>query len=372
MRMRRRALRASRGRGGRARRGSRSRAAARLCAAPGMVRPAARLWPAPGSADERVDHLVEHVPGLSAVGDHALPVALPPVEPRHGVVPVPLEHVPPVEHAVVVDEEHVARAHGATGDVLLRHRVDVLQVPGVQGAEVPGVDVRHADLGHRARAPVPQVARVVVHVAEPHGAARLGVPRHGRLAALDGLQPVGVAVRAVDHLEVHVELGGDDGGHEALEEVHGAILERAEGPEEVEVEVGHRDAHLAVVELLEHLRVQVPEDGRPVGDEELAALHRRGLEAHKGAIGGRLLLGGLVVKANVVLGEGLLVHLLVDRVLGGGEGAEARGVDGVQARVEPHGVVEGPEPLLVLHQVKAPEPERAVVAEETAEAVRVV
>lgn len=64
-----------------------------------------------------------------------------------------------------------------------------------------------------------------------------------------------------------------------------------------------------VVELLEDLCLHVAENLGPVGDEELATALSGGVEANKGTICGRLLECRLIVEANVVLGEGLLVHL---------------------------------------------------------------
>mmetsp|Transcript_25278 Transcript_25278/g.51450 ORF Transcript_25278/g.51450 Transcript_25278/m.51450 type:complete len:210 (+) Transcript_25278:465-1094(+) len=172
---------------------------------------------------------------------------------------------------------------------------------------------------------------------------------------LDRLQPHLLPVCPVDHVEVHVELGGDDRGDEALEEVGERLLERPGAREEVEVQVRHRNAHLAVVEVLENLRVHVAEDLGAISDEELAAALGRRAEAHERSIRGGLLEGALIVEANVVLAQRLLVHLLVHSVLGGEEGAEARGVDGVEARRQPQHLPHATEALRVLGHVKVSE-----------------
>jgi hypothetical protein len=131
-------------------------------------------------------------------------------------------------------------------------------------------------------------------------------------------------------------------------------------------------AHLVLVEALEHVGAHVAEDRGAVGDEELAAAHGRGHEANKRAVRRGLLRRRLVVQADVVAGEGLLVDLLVDSILGRGEGAQARRVDRVEAWREAHRVVKGAEADLVLHQVKALEPDRAVLLEQGAEAASVL
>ena len=92
---------------------------------------------------------------------------------------------------------------------------------------------------------------MVVHVAEPHGAPRLRVPVDRRLRALDGLQPHGVAVGAPDHVEVHVELGRDGLGDLDAHGLHRVLLGGAgQHPQRARVQVGHRDAHLALLQQL--------------------------------------------------------------------------------------------------------------------------
>mmetsp|Transcript_6295 Transcript_6295/g.16082 ORF Transcript_6295/g.16082 Transcript_6295/m.16082 type:complete len:262 (+) Transcript_6295:189-974(+) len=253
--------------------------------------------------DQRVDNLVQEVARLATIRDRGRLVTLPAVEPAHGVVTIALEDVTAVEHPVIVAQQHLAFLHRAARDVLLRHLVDVVERLGVDLGEIPHEDVGHAHLWHCARPAVSQVARVVVYVAEPQRAARLGVAVYGRLLALDRLQPVRLAVRAVQHLEVHVELGGDHRADEVLGEVERAVLERAEARKDVEVEVRHRDADLLVVEPLEDARVHVAEDRVPVGDKEFATLHSCRLEAHECTKACGLLGGGLVVKADVVACE---------------------------------------------------------------------
>jgi hypothetical protein len=65
-----------------------------------------------------------------------------------------------------------------------------------------------------------------------------------RLPATAGHAPGGLAVGAVNHVEVHVELGGNGGADRVLDELHQGRLERAQAVEEVQIEVGHGYAHL--------------------------------------------------------------------------------------------------------------------------------
>mmetsp|Transcript_14178 Transcript_14178/g.42250 ORF Transcript_14178/g.42250 Transcript_14178/m.42250 type:complete len:442 (-) Transcript_14178:147-1472(-) len=330
-----------------------------------------------GVHEELVHELVQEVSRLGVLVRVVVvrgPVLHEPAEPRDRVVAVAPEDVAAVEHAVVVAEEHVPRLHGDLLDVGLGDGVDVVEVRVGDGREVAVVDLRHADLRHGAGPAVPQVARVVVDVAEPEQLARLRVAVEGRRDLLDRLHAHGVAVRAVLHLEVHVELGRhqlvDEHAralHEGLLQAHLRVLLGARQPhvevealEEVQVEVGDGDADLAVVEALGHVGVQVPGDLGRVRDEELAAPLRGWLEAHEGAVLGRLLVRRLLVQADVVLAQRLLVDLLVDGVALGREGAEAGRVDGVEARVQAHGLVPFPEARLVLHEVEAAEPEAPV------------
>ena len=75
---------------------------------------------------------------------------------------------------------------------------------------------------------------MVVDVAEPNGLASLGVSVDGGLAVLDGLQDservsqeqeqeqewhletLGLAISSIDHIKVHVELGGDSRANQSL------------------------------------------------------------------------------------------------------------------------------------------------------------
>ena len=58
--------------------------------------------------------------------------------------------------------------------------------------------------------------------------------------------------------------------------------------------------HLAIDERLQNLGVHVAEDPLAVGDEELTALHRRGLEADESPRRRRLPFGHLLVQPDVV------------------------------------------------------------------------
>mmetsp|Transcript_20817 Transcript_20817/g.52847 ORF Transcript_20817/g.52847 Transcript_20817/m.52847 type:complete len:506 (-) Transcript_20817:13-1530(-) len=317
--------------------------------------------------EEGVEQVVEHVARLAArVGDVGLLVA----EPADRVQPVALEDVAPVEHAVVVAQQHVARLHRHVHDVVLAHLVDVVEHLARDEREVAEVDVGHAHLGHRARPPVAEEARLVVHVAEPRGAPRVRVPVHRRLHLLDGLQPHVVAVGAPDELEVHVELGDDRLVHELARLLHRLLLDAArQVAEHVQVEVDRRDAHLLLVQLLEHRRVEVAQDALAVGDEELAAEDGGRLEADERRRLRRLLVRRLVVQPDVVLAQRLLVHLLVHGVCLGEELAQAGAVQRVEARVQVERLPHASEPLLVLHQVELTEPDRAVLLQHRLELV---
>mmetsp|Transcript_24752 Transcript_24752/g.49444 ORF Transcript_24752/g.49444 Transcript_24752/m.49444 type:complete len:397 (-) Transcript_24752:86-1276(-) len=273
---------------------------------------------------------------------------------------VPLERVATVQHPVVVDEEDVALLHGHGLDVLVRHLVDVVQVVCRQVAQVSEVDVCHAHLRHRARPAVAEVPGVVVDVTEPDGAAGVRVAVDRRLRVLDGLEAHGLAVGAVDHVEVHLKLGRNQRPDNALEEAGEGFLEGSQGVKEVQVKVRNRDADFAVVEVLEDLGVEVAEDLGAVGDEELAAALARRAEAHKRTVRGSLGERRLVVQADVVLCKRLLVHLLIHSVLCGEEGAEARGVDRVQARQQTQHLPHPPEALRVLGHVEVLEKHRTI------------
>mmetsp|Transcript_48262 Transcript_48262/g.103048 ORF Transcript_48262/g.103048 Transcript_48262/m.103048 type:complete len:424 (+) Transcript_48262:1-1272(+) len=321
------------------------------------------------SDDEVVDEGVEQVPRLAVLRLGELLVT----EPAHGVQALALEDVAPVQDAVVVAEQHVARLHRHAHDVTLAHLLDVIQNVARDDRQVAEVHIRHAHLWHGAGAAVAQEARVVVEVAEPDRPLRLGVAVDGRLRVLDGLQTEVLSIGTPDHVEIHVELGGDGGVYHLAHLVHGLLLEvLRQGPEHVEVEVAHRDADLSIDERLQDLGVEIAEDGLAVGDEKLSARHRRRLEAHERARLGGLLESGLIVQADVVLGECLLVDLLVDAVAFGEELAQARCVDRVEARVELERLPEGAEARRILHEIKAFEPDGAVLREQISKLVLAV
>ena len=109
---------------------------------------------------------------------------------------------------------------------------------------------------------------------------------------LDGLHPHGLAVGAVLHLEVHVELGRDELVDRDARRLHDGLLQpdrrlaevEVQAAQEVQVQVGDGDADLLVVDPLRDVNVEVSRDLRRVGDEELAAGDRRRLEADERAV----------------------------------------------------------------------------------------
>mmetsp|Transcript_19420 Transcript_19420/g.65628 ORF Transcript_19420/g.65628 Transcript_19420/m.65628 type:complete len:397 (-) Transcript_19420:7-1197(-) len=277
------------------------------------------------------------------------------------MVTVALEDVSPMQHAVVVHQDHVARLHCQPGDVGARDGVDVVQVRFGDGGEVAVIHLGHADLGHSARPVVAQVTRVVVHVAKPERLARLRVAVEGRRDLFDGLEAHGLAVGAVDHFQIHVKLRG----HELVDEVAGAVeealLELRNRSKEVQIEVGHGNADLAVVHALRDVDVQVARNLRRVRDEELAARLGGRLEANEGAELGRLLVSRFLVQPNVVLRQRRLVHLVVNRVALRRKLAQPGRVDRVEAGVEVDGLVHGAEASFLLHKVKPAEPDTPVL-----------
>mmetsp|Transcript_59296 Transcript_59296/g.162694 ORF Transcript_59296/g.162694 Transcript_59296/m.162694 type:complete len:287 (-) Transcript_59296:586-1446(-) len=237
--------------------------------------------------DERVEHVARVAVSLEL---RAL------AKPAHGVQSVALKDVAAVEDAIVVAQQHVAGLHRHADDILLAHPVDLVEHLAGDQREVAKVDVRHAHLGHGARPAVAQETRVVVDVAEPQRPARLGVAVDGLLRVLDRLQPHRPAVRAPDHVEVHVELGRHLLSDEATHLLHQLLLGVARRrAEHVEVEVGHRDAHLAVEQRAQDVGGHVAEDLLTVCDHELAARDGGRLEADERASGRRLLVCRLVV-----------------------------------------------------------------------------
>mmetsp|Transcript_9131 Transcript_9131/g.27200 ORF Transcript_9131/g.27200 Transcript_9131/m.27200 type:complete len:286 (-) Transcript_9131:486-1343(-) len=279
----------------------------------GVWRTAPPLLAAPPPSEGRVEHDIEQVARL--VG-RAVVLQLLVAEPGDGVQAVAVEDVPPVQHAVVVAEQHLAGLHRHGDDVLLGHLVDVLQHLAGDEREVAKVDIGHANLGRAARPPLAQEARLVVQVAEPRRPAGGGVAVDRRLRVLHGLQPHRAPVRPPEHLQVHVELWRDAVRNHLLELAHRRLLlRRRQLVEHVEVEIRHRDADLPPHDLAEHLGVQIAEDRLAVRDEELASPAGGGLEADEGARLCRLLERALVVQPDVVLRERLLVDLLVQRVV---------------------------------------------------------
>mmetsp|Transcript_8873 Transcript_8873/g.14029 ORF Transcript_8873/g.14029 Transcript_8873/m.14029 type:complete len:233 (+) Transcript_8873:204-902(+) len=229
---------------------------------------------------------------------------------------VSLEDITAVKHPVVINDQDVPLLHSHCLDVLGAHLVDVVDILCRDLGEIAEVNVSHAHLRHGAGPTVPQVPGVVMDVAEPERLASLRVPVDRRLGVLDGLEASWLAVSSVDHVQIHVKLGRDCGAHQALEAIHEGLLEGSHAGEEVQIQVGNRDADLAVVDVLEDIGLEVPEDLGTVGDEELSAGNGGRVEAHESSVGGSLPEGRLVMQADVVLGQGLLVHLLVNSILG--------------------------------------------------------
>mmetsp|Transcript_739 Transcript_739/g.1288 ORF Transcript_739/g.1288 Transcript_739/m.1288 type:complete len:351 (+) Transcript_739:196-1248(+) len=248
------------------------------------------------------------------------------------MVPLPIEYIPPVQRPIIIDQQNIPGAHRNGRDVLLAHPLDLVAFRRRQVAEVAEEHVGHADFGDAARAAVAEVAEVVVGVAEPDGLARDGVPVDGGLGLFDGHEAAGLAVRLVDHLEVHVELRSDGGVDEVLK----TFLEEL-GSRGGHVEVGDGDSDLAVVELLEEVGFHVAEDLCSIGNEESSATLGGLFEADEASVRGGALRGRLAVKADVMLPKGRFVHFLVEDVALGGELAEAGGVEGVQAGEEVEG-----------------------------------
>mmetsp|Transcript_2672 Transcript_2672/g.6030 ORF Transcript_2672/g.6030 Transcript_2672/m.6030 type:complete len:278 (+) Transcript_2672:623-1456(+) len=230
--------------------------------------------------DKIVDERVEQIARLAVLRFLERVVA----EPADRVQPIALKDVAPVQHTVVVAEQYVARLHWHSDDVALAHLVDMREHVARDDGEVAKIHVGHADLGHAARPTVPQEARVVVHVAEPNWPLgdRMAVDR--RLRVLNGLQPHLLAICAPDHVEIHVELGRDFSVDDLAHFAHGLLLELLwQWAQHVEVEIAHRDAHLALDQRLDDFGVEVAEDRLAVSDEELASRNGGRLEADKGA-----------------------------------------------------------------------------------------
>eukprot|EP00967_Tisochrysis_lutea_P130421 scaffold225569_cov32-Tisochrysis_lutea.AAC.4 len=80
-------------------------------------------------------------------------------------------------------------------------------------------------------------------------------------------------------------------------------------------------ARLALRNLLEDLRIHVAEDTFAISNKELATPLGRRLKAHERSRLCRLLEGRLIVQANVVLRQRVLVHLLVQTIRLKEEGA---------------------------------------------------
>lgn len=209
------------------------------------------------------------------------------------------------------------------------------------------------------------------------------------------LQPSGLAVALVDHFEIHIKLGGDRGVDDPLEPLLDESR-KAGG----QVEVGHADPDLAIVQLLEDLSVQLAQDGGPVRHQEPSPALGRLLEAHEGRVGGGPLRGRLAVQSDVVTAKARLIdlsrldksvgvsnlvekhskadlpnrqsYLLVQGVALGRELAQARAVEGIQARLQAERLVHFPVPAHVLHQLETSEPNRPVLQEILSDLCRVL
>mmetsp|Transcript_100768 Transcript_100768/g.245049 ORF Transcript_100768/g.245049 Transcript_100768/m.245049 type:complete len:491 (-) Transcript_100768:102-1574(-) len=317
--------------------------------------------PMPASHEGLVDQIVHEVvrplsPVLPLQGFAAG------LEPGDGVVALAVERLPTVKDAVVVQEHHVALLHHDGDDVLLADLVHMAHILGTDAAKVAEVDISHADLRYRARPAVTEVAAVVVHVAEPDRLSCHRVPVDRGLGMLDGLQAPRVGgVGAVDHLQVHVELGCHHLQDHVLQRVLDAAFDKLrKHVDEIQVQVADRDPDFALVQAPQDVLVHVIDDLGPVSYDELAAPLRCRLEAHEGTVGGSLDKCGLIVEPDKVLCQRWLVHGLVDGILLVHHLTEARGVDRVQTWVQLQGLVHAAEAGGILHHVEVPEDDGAV------------
>mmetsp|Transcript_50631 Transcript_50631/g.162619 ORF Transcript_50631/g.162619 Transcript_50631/m.162619 type:complete len:494 (-) Transcript_50631:62-1543(-) len=284
------------------------------------------------------------------------------LEPSHHVLTLTLEDLPAMEHAVVVQQDDVARLHHDRHHVALANFVNVLHILGRDLAEVSVVHVRHAHLWNGARTAVPQVPAVVVQIAEPHWLTSHGVRVDRRLGMLDGLEPPRVRlVRTVDHLQVHLELRSHYLQDQILQRLLHGLLAEGQGSDEVQVQVADRDPDFLLVDAAQHVLVHVPDDLCTVCDQELATSLRSRLEAAECAEHRSLHKGRLVVESHEVLSERRLVHRLVHSILFADHVTQARGVDGVEARVQLQCIIEGTEALGILHGLEVLEQDRSVL-----------
>mmetsp|Transcript_112168 Transcript_112168/g.356450 ORF Transcript_112168/g.356450 Transcript_112168/m.356450 type:complete len:537 (-) Transcript_112168:40-1650(-) len=283
------------------------------------------------------------------------------LEPSHHVLTLAFEDLPAMEHAVVVQQDDVARLHHNRHHVALANFVDVLHILGCDLAEVSVVHVRHAHLRNGARTAVPQVPAVVVQIAEPHWLTSHGVRVDRGLGMLDGLEPPRIRlVRTVDHLQVHLELRSHYLQDQILQRLLHGLLAEGQGSDEVQVQVADRDPDFLLVDAAQHVLVHVPDDLCSVRDQELAATLRSRLEAAEGAEHRGLHKGRLVVEAHEVLSKRRLVHRLVHSILFADHVTQARGVDWVEAGVQLQCVIEGTKALGILHGLEVLEQDRAV------------
>mmetsp|Transcript_107695 Transcript_107695/g.131412 ORF Transcript_107695/g.131412 Transcript_107695/m.131412 type:complete len:389 (-) Transcript_107695:103-1269(-) len=276
---------------------------------------------------------------------------------------VTLEGVAAMEHTVVVQQHNVTLLHGHDLDVLLAHLVDVSDIVVRDGGQVAAIDIRHTNLGHGARAPVPQVAAVVVQVAEPNWLTCHWVLVDGRLSMLNCLQAVWIGlVGTIDHLQVHVELGCHYFEDQILQEVGGRFSEAIwQGTQKVEIQVAHRDSHLVGVDPFQNIWVHVLQNLGSICNQKLTSTFRSLLEADKSSIGRSLHKGGFVVKAHKVPSQRRLVHGLVHCMFLLLHCPEPRSVDRIQAGVQLQGLIELPEAIWALGGLKVAEPNGTMI-----------
>mmetsp|Transcript_33622 Transcript_33622/g.76798 ORF Transcript_33622/g.76798 Transcript_33622/m.76798 type:complete len:401 (+) Transcript_33622:121-1323(+) len=305
---------------------------------------------------------------LSRPGLHLF-LASPALKPGDAVFPRAVEDIPSVHALVVIKKNYVTLSHLHKLDVFHGNIVHVLQVRVADVAVVAVEHVRLVDLGGSifeplcsvGRLPVlPELGRVRVDIAEPVGLARDGMNQYRRLRRSTRLQHLHRVVPSLAPLEVDakVYLGVDRSGRESLQCSHDARLdelgEAVDPPEERELH--NRVPNIAVVQPIDKVRLQIPEDLPSVCDQELPP-GLSGLEAYERSGAGCPRADELVVHADEKILPGLLVHRLVHRgilvAVDGWPGADR--VQWVEARLHAQGLVELNESGLLLHQVELPE-----------------
>mmetsp|Transcript_22572 Transcript_22572/g.33030 ORF Transcript_22572/g.33030 Transcript_22572/m.33030 type:complete len:381 (-) Transcript_22572:380-1522(-) len=297
----------------------------------------------------------------------ASPFLIIPSEPTNGMETISLEDITSMKSTVVIHEKNVTRFHGKRSDMFLTGPLNfaaVLQTQWIHGIRIKYL--RHSNLGHATRSAIAKLACMIMGIVEPYGKSRHGMPIDGRFRRFDRLQPSRLSIRLVKHLQIHIELGRDRFVHQSLDS-----LLQGSGERRGDVEVGHADANLSIVQFLEHDGIHLGEDGGTVGDQKSSTSLGGLLEAYECRVSGSAFRGGFTVETNVMSTKGCFVDLLVKGITLTGKLPESRAVQRIETGVNAQRFVHGTVALHALHQVESAEPDGSVLEQIGLDLIRV-